>query len=346
MPQKAFPVNLKIPVIQAPMAGGHTTPELIAAVCNAGALGSLGAGYMEPEAIRTAIQKTRTLTKLPFNVNLFAPSTQSPSHEVAAATEALIPIWRELSLDEFEMPFFELPSFEEQVQVLLEENVSIFSFTFGIPSSAILKAFKEKGVVVIGTATTPEEAEKLEAAGVDAIVCQGKEAGGHRGNFSDKDPLYSLEDLLSLSVGRIKLPLIAAGGLMDGAAVASVLEAGAGAAQMGTVFLTTVESGSAALYKQTLLQEPHAPTVLTKTFTGKSARTILNGFIEKMDQHPIADYPIQHLLTRKLRALAAEKGRPDLMAIWAGQGYPLCREISALKLLNEISNFLENPRKY
>ncbi len=175
--------DLDIPIIQAPMAGGITTPELVATVSNTGALGSLGAGYMEPNEIRTAIRKIKSLTNKPFNVNLFIPEHSNVTYDLSLINKLLLPLWHELSdapLETYSKP----PSFNDQVQVILEEQVPIFSFTFGILASSLIKGFKIQGSLIFGTATTPEEAEELENAGVDAIVCQGQEAGGHRGTFS------------------------------------------------------------------------------------------------------------------------------------------------------------------
>ena len=170
------------------MAGGTiTTPELVAAVSNTGALGSLGAGYMSPDAIRSAIKKIKQLTQKPFNVNLFIPAKSDPAHDLTEMKELLSSLWYELSDIPFEISLSS-PSFDEQVQVILEEKVPLFSFTFGIPSTSLIERFKQQGTWVCGTATTPDEAEQLEKAGVDAIVCQGEEAGGHQGGFSSPSP--------------------------------------------------------------------------------------------------------------------------------------------------------------
>lgn len=328
--------NLDIPIIQAPMAGGTiTTPELVAAVSNTGALGSLGAGYMSPDAIRSAIKKIKQLTQKPFNVNLFIPAKSDPAHDLTEMKELLSSLWYELSDIPFEISLSS-PSFDEQVQVILEEKVPLFSFTFGIPSTSLIERFKQQGTWVCGTATTPDEAEQLEKAGVDAIVCQGEEAGGHQGGFSSPSPLYGLHSLLALTKEKVKTPLIAAGGIMDGRAAAATFILGASAAQLGTAFLTTTESGAASVYKEALLKSPHLPTVLTKAFTGKTARAIINAFIEKLEGYSIPPYPVQHFLTQPLRSLATQHKRTDLMSLWAGEGYPLCRTVSAATLIQQI----------
>jgi nitronate monooxygenase len=318
------------------MAGGITTPELVAAVSNAGALGSLGAGYMAPDEIRNAIRKTKSLTNKPFNVNLFIPEASNDTYDLSLITKHLTSLWEEISDTPFEIAHLQPFSFENQIKVLLEEKIPIFSFTFGIPSHSLIERFKEQGTLVYGTATTPGEAWQLENAGVDAICCQGQEAGGHRGTFSSYDPLYGLFTLLVLTRKTVKTPLIAAGGIMDGRSASAAFLVGASAAQLGTAFLTTNESGTHPVYKKALLRTPHVPTALTKTFTGKSARALINAFMQKLEDCQIPPYPIQHFLTQKLRSLAAQKNHPELMSLWAGQGYPFCRSASAAELIGQI----------
>ena len=240
-------------------------------------------------------------------------------------------------------PFSRWPSppfsFEEQVEVILQEGVPVFSFTFGILPRSLISRFQQSGTLVYGTATTPEEAEELEKLGVDAIVCQGQEAGGHRGNFSSDDPLYSLSTLLMLIKERVETPLIAAGGIMNGSSVAAAFLLGAEAVQMGTAFITTTESGAPPAYKEALLKRSGPPTVLTKAFTGKLARAVMNPFIKEFEGGSVPPYPIQHFLTHPLRTLAAREGCSDLIALWAGQGYPLCRALSAKELIDELRDY-------
>jgi nitronate monooxygenase len=331
--------NLELPIIQAPMAGGITTPELVAAVSNAGGLGSLGAGYMQPEDIRQAVKAIKQLTKKPFSVNLFIPENSSSFYDVSSTKQCLTSLWKELSDTAPEFSTSSPPSFEKQIEVLLEENIPVFSFTFGIPDSSIIKRFKKQNTFIYAAATTPEEAKLVEQAGVDAIVCQGQEAGGHRGTFSSYDPLYSLHCLLSLIKEEVKLPLIAAGGIMTSASIAAMLALGAVAVQLGTAFLTTHESGAHPTYKKALLAKS-SPTELTQVFSGKPARGIVNRFMEKMNHYPIAPYPTQHFLTQPLRSLAAEKGHAEFMSLWAGQGYPLCLDISVQDLMKQLSQNL------
>lgn len=333
-------LDLDIPIIQAPMAGGITSPELVAAVSNTGALGSVGAGYMTPDDIRTTIRSIKSLTNKPYNINLFVPETPESAADPSSMIQALKALWREMSDEPFETSSSSQPSFVEQVDVLLQEKVPYFSFTFGIPSDDIITKFKNNGTKILGTATTPDEAVELEKAGVDAIVCQGYEAGGHRGNFSSKDPCFSLLSLLSLASKRVKVPLVAAGGIMNGRLGASAILAGAKAVQMGTAFITVKESQAANTYKQVLLNGPYSPTCITKVVSGKPARAIENDLIEKLDGKDVPPYPKQHYLTQKLRALAAKKGKSEYMFLLAGQGYPLCGSQSAAELVKQISEEL------
>lgn len=327
---------LKLPLIQAPM-GGVATPQLAAAVSNTGALGSLGGGYMTPEELQKVVRETKVLTKHPFGVNLFVLEKDILLPDLLAALEFIKPFWKELTDELLEVPTeLKLPAFEEQVEVLLEEKISVFSFTFGIPSEDIIQRFRKQGILVFGTATNPREAILLERVGCDGIVCQGYEAGGHRGCFSNPDPCYSLSVLLSLTKRVVKLPLIAAGGIMDGYGIAAALAMGAKYAQLGTAFVTTIESGANQAYKKALLEE-NAPTKLSKAFTGKLARLIENRFVAELGKKAVLPYPVQHFLTAKLRALAAQKGRMDLMFLLAGQGYPLCQSISARDLIQQMA---------
>ncbi|RIX50211.1 nitronate monooxygenase [Paenibacillus nanensis] len=333
-------LKIEYPIIQAPMAGGPTTPELVAAVSNAGALGSLGAGYLSPEQIRNAVREIRQETDRPFGVNLFVP-------EQPASTEADIAEMN-LYLNKYRVklgiatnpaiPKF-AESFEEQVQVLLEENVSVFSFTFGIPPQNILQSMKQKGIFVIGTATTVDEAIALETAGVDAIVAQGSEAGGHRGSFlnSRADARIGTMALVPQIVDHVKIPVIASGGIMDGRGLVASLALGASAVQMGTAFLASVESGAHPVYKQKIISSNEASTEVTSYYSGKAARGILTEFMEDMRfyERPVPAYPIQNALTRDIRQAASKARNPEYMSLWAGQGLRLARDCTAKEIVKQ-----------
>lgn len=211
-------LKIKFPIIQAPMAGGATTPELIAAVSNAGALGSLGAGYLPPNEIRNTVKQIRQLTTKPFCVNLFIPEKHQVTNEqLEKARQMVQEACSELNFNVTVPKPPYAPSFEDQMNVILEEKVPIFSFTFGVPSIEWIKEFKKNGILLIGTATTIEEAQVLEKNGIDMIVVQGSEAGGHRGTFLGRveEALTKTSLLISSVFKRVKIPIIAAGGIMD-----------------------------------------------------------------------------------------------------------------------------------
>jgi nitronate monooxygenase len=343
-------LGIQYPIIQAPMAGGATTPELVAAVSNAGGLGSLAAGYMSPDDIRKAIKRIRNLSKKPFLVNLFIPEEKSATPEqIQKSCHNIEQCSKEL--DQKIKPVFPpyMQPFEEQIQVLLKENVPFFSFTFGLLDPKWIKCLKSNKTLLIGTATTLFEAQALEESGVDMVVVQGSEAGGHRGTFLSKeeDALIDLFSLIPQCIEKLKIPVIAAGGIMKGADIVAALTSGAVAVQMGTAFLSCYESGIHNKYKEILLAQQQDNTKLTRAFSGKLARGIQNKFIDCMQTKPssILDYPIQNALTKAMRKKAEEIDDTEFMAMWAGQAVALCRDISAERLvvqlideMNEIFN--------
>ncbi|MFB9276623.1 NAD(P)H-dependent flavin oxidoreductase [Cohnella cellulosilytica] len=324
-------LEIQYPIFQAPMAGGPATPRLAAAVSNAGGVGSLGAGYLTPEQIRSAVRETGRLTDRPFGVNLFVPEEANTPKEAIDGMNAYLDRYRAKlgvapgpSISRF------AESFEEQVQVLLEEKLPVFSFTFGIPSREVIEAFKQRGTFVIGTATTVEEGIRLQAAGVDAVVAQGSEAGGHRGTFatSAADALIGTMALVPQMADHLSVPVIASGGIMDGRGLAASLVLGASAAQMGTAFLTSAESGAHAAHKRKLLASQEDSTEITTAYSGKAARGIRTEFMDDMRSYTgtLPDYPIQNALTRDIRQAAAQADNPEFMSLWAGQGLRLARD--------------------
>lgn len=335
-------MKMDLPIIQAPMAGGITTPELIAAVSNAGGLGSLGAGYMSAEAISTAIKNIRALTDKPFAVNLFIPEVhQATQQQINQARKAVQDCCPELALTipTIHPPY--APDFEAQLQVLLDEKVPVFSFTFGTLSPEWVDAFKKNPTQLIGTATTLTEAKLLENCGVDAIVVQGREAGGHRGTFigQAENALIPLSELLSECMQAIQLPLIAAGAIMNSEHVKSMMLLGAAAVQSGTAFLCCPESGSHPEVKKLLLSLDGDPTTLTRAFSGKLARGIYNKFIGRMQTYEkdILNYPIQNALTTAMRKEAAKQKNIDFMSLWAGQAAHLCKSLYAEEIVAALS---------
>jgi nitronate monooxygenase len=341
-PKNPFLLRLGVehPIIQAPMAGGPSTPVLVAAASSAGALGSFAGGYLSPEAIRSAIREIRRLTDRPFGVNLFVPEPgrRLPTdEEVARAQEALRPF-----RDELGIPAPALvpppPPFEAQLSVVLEERVPVFSFTFGALLEADVRRLHERGSLVMGTATTPREAAELERCGVDAVVAQGSEAGGHRGTFAgpQEDGLIGTMALVPQVVDRVRLPVVAAGGIADGRGIVAALALGASAVQMGTAFLASAESGAHPRHKEAVLtRSDEDRTALTRAFTGRLARGVRNRFMVEMERRgAILPYPHQGLLTQDIRQASARAGRDDFLSLWAGQAAPLATGKSAREIVD------------
>lgn len=336
-------LGIRYPIIQAGMAGGITTPELVAAVSNAGGLGTLGAGYLSPEETRYAIREIRSLTTKPFAVNLFIPQSVHEQQEMIDEMDRYLNRYREqFRLKPYAGSPFSLPdAFLEQIEVILEQGVPVLSFTFGMLPADILRKLKRAGVILMGTATTVQEALVLEESGVDLLVAQGSEAGGHRGTFlgSYKDGLVGTLALVPQMVNQVEVPVLAAGGIMDERGIAASLMLGATGVQMGTAFLTCKESGAHQTYKEALLQgKKGEATVLTQAFSGKAARGIKNAFIEEMEDYQggIPPYPIQNVLTQDVRSAAARQGRAEYMSLWAGQAFELCQVQSANGLMKRL----------
>ncbi|KKI89994.1 nitronate monooxygenase [Bacillus sp. SA1-12] len=322
-------LKIEYPIIQAPMAGGVTTSKLVAEVSNAGGLGMIGAGYMTPGQMREQIQEIKHLTSNPFGINLFVPEEYDViDDEVKSINEILNPIREQLNLprkDCFEITRFKhvYETFIEQINVLIEENVTICSFTFGIPSKEVMAELKKNNMILIGTATTVGEAVENEKAGMDLVVVQGSEAGGHRGSFIDgnQESLVGLMSLIPQVVDNVNIPVIAAGGIMDGRGLMASICLGAKGVQMGTAFLTCVESGAHQVHKEAILNSNEDHTVLTRSFSGKWARGIKNKFILEMQKHEtfLPDFPVQNTLTQDIRKTSTVQNNPDFMSLWAGQ---------------------------
>ncbi|QQZ59332.1 DUF561 domain-containing protein [Paenibacillus sonchi] len=333
-------LELRYPLFQAPMAGGPTTPDLVASVSNAGGLGNLGAGYLTPEQTRTAIRMIRERTDKPFGVNLFVLEQPDEAEESIVQMTAYLNKYCDLlgiPQNPSILKFSEY--FDEQVQLLLEEKIPVFSFTFGIPPQHVIQDMKQQGIFVMGTATTVEEAKHLEAAGVNAIVAQGYEAGGHRGTFlkSASESMIGTMALVPQIVDHVGLPVIASGGIMDGRGLVASLALGASAVQMGTAFLACPESGAHPIYKQKILSSSEDSTEITHAYSGKAARGIRTKFMSDMDQYPgtIPAYPIQNALTQTIRRAAAKANNPEYMSLWAGQGLRLANGQSAAEIVKQ-----------
>lgn len=335
-------LNIDYPIIQAGMAGGATTPELIAEVSNAGGLGTLGAAYMSPDDIRTALEKIRELTDRPFAVNLFCVENDETLDETHAqkVKEELLRIGIGLGINDIDINFDASDYFEEQFQVLIEDKVPIISTAFGLLSSEKMKAAKENNIKVTSMVTTVEEAILAEQSGVDAIVAQGSDAGGHRSTFDLTDHPDGANigtfSLVPQIVDHVSIPVIAAGGVMDGRSLVAALALGAEGVQLGTRFLSTKEAGIHSAYKQKLYESTEEDTVITKVFSGRPARGIRNKFIEEFDVRPLP-YPFQNAGTKSLRAAAARNNNSEFMSLWAGQNLrALVKEQHAADIVREI----------
>jgi nitronate monooxygenase len=320
------------------MAGGMTPPALVAAVCNAGALGSLAAPLLAPDAIRAGIREIRALTDRPFNVNLFAFADPANDQAAIERSMAALKPWRdELGLPTPPVPNRYAESQADQVQVLLEERVPVFSFTFGMPAPKTLAALRAAGTMIIGTATTVAEARALEGAGVDVICAQGAEAGGHRGTFIGpfEDALIGTLALVPQVSAAVKVPVLAAGGIMNGGGIAAALALGAAGAQMGTAFLLCPEAGISKGYAGALAAVAERGTMLTRAYTGRPARGVANRFMRELAAvaQDFPPYPVQRALTRDILERARGLGRDDISFYWCGQGAPLARALPAAKLI-------------
>ena len=332
-------LGIELPIMQAPMGGGPSTPELVAAVSNAGGLGSLGAPYLTPEQILDAVRRVRALTERPFAVNLFAGAYQTENAIDPAPMLALLgEAHAALGLPPPVLPALPPDPFAAQLAAVLEARPPIFSFTFGIPKPQEIARLRGRDIAIVGTATSVAEARLLEAAGVDGILAQGSGAGAHRGTFSGRfeDAMVPTLELVHGISRAVELPVTASGGLMNGADIRAALEAGATAVALGTAFLACPESGASETYKQAVLAARADTTVITRAFSGRPARGIANAFIASMRDHQAAilPYPLQNALTRAMRGAAAERGDSGFLSLWAGTGVARARALPAGELMS------------
>jgi nitronate monooxygenase len=331
--------ELRRPIVLAPLAGGPSTPALAAAVSEAGGLGFLASGYLNAGRLQEELVALRALTTEPFGVNVFVPgNAEVDEHAVRAyvdrlrATEAIL---YDTAVGE---PRFDDDDWDAKLRLLAAERVPVVSFTFGCPAPEVVAAVKEAGSEVWVTVTDGAEARLAEAAGADALVLQGIEAGGHRASFVDSDDAAGLGVLTLLRVvaNESRLPLIATGGIGDGAGVAAVLAAGAAAAQLGTAFMRAPEAGTNPAHRAALAAE--TPTALTRAFTGRLARGLVNRFLlEHSSAAPLA-YPHIHHVTAPLRAVARSRADADGFNLWAGQAHTLAKELPAAQIVGMIAD--------
>jgi nitronate monooxygenase len=322
-------LGLAHPIIQAPMAS-VTTHELVAAVSNAGGLGSLGALALTPQAIVEQASAIRALTSNAFNLNLFVlEAPRIDERQIARVLELLAPIHAELGLPPPKAPGAYGQVFRDQLEALIEAKPPVASFHLGLLDAPSVTRLKRAGSFVIGTATNVAEAKAWAANGADAVCAQGAEAGGHRGTFVGEvhESMIGTMALVPQVVAAVDIPVIAAGGIMDGRGIAAALALGAQAAQLGTAFITCAESSAAPVWRRALRGAGDASTVLTKAFTGRYARGIANEFMRRMAAHEedLPPYAVQSTLTTELRRAAAAAGRGEFLSMWAGQGAGLTR---------------------
>jgi nitronate monooxygenase len=341
-------LQLRHPIIQAPMAGGSDTPQLVAAVCNAGGIGFIGAAYNTPEQILEHAGAVRRQTQHPFGINLFAP-TPAPEapRDFSRALQRVAPFFVELGLPAPSAPQAPPSRFSEQLAACLESGAAVFSFTFGCLPPEAIAAIKQRGLLLMGTATTVNEALILEKAGVEAIVAQGSEAGGHRGTFSGtfEAGMIGTISLVPQIVDAVSVPVVASGGIMDGRGIAAALALGASAVQLGTAFLTCNEAGTSMAYRQAILEAGEDQTRVTCAFSGRPARGIVNRFMTEVESSCAPDailpFPLQNALTRPLRTAAASLERADFLSLWAGQGTRLARRLPASELVSRLATETE-----
>jgi nitronate monooxygenase len=328
--------ELGVPIALAPLAGGPSRPALAAAVSEAGALGFVAAGYLTASSLHDQLAETRRLTRRPIGVNVFVPG--SPSNP--ASYQPFVDRLQEEAVRvgvELGRPRHDDDDWEAKLGLLLRDPVPVVSFTFGCPPPHVVSRLHAAGIEVWITVTDPDEAREAARAGADALVVQGGEAGGHRGSFRDQEdlPVYGLLPLLQLVGEAVDLPLIAAGGIGSGRAIAAVLSAGARAAQLGTAFLRCPEAGTADVHRAAL--GSNAGTTLTRAFTGRLARGIRNRFMDVHgEQAPIA-YPELHHVTAPLRAAGRANGYLDLVNLWAGEAHQLAEELPAGELVEKLA---------
>ncbi|WP_329117132.1 nitronate monooxygenase [Streptomyces sp. NBC_01465] len=341
----------RYPIVQAPMAGGASGPRLAAAVSEAGGLGFLAAGYKTADGMYEEIKQVRGLTSRPFGVNLFMPQQDTADRaavEVYRHQLAGEAAWYETALVDLDACGAGDDGYEAKLAILLDDPVPVVSFTFGCPSRDVLDAFDRAGTYTIVTVTTPEEAQSAQWCGADAVCVQGIEAGGHQSTHRD-DPQADGSGLGLLSLvaqvrETVPIPIVATGGLMRGSQIAAVMAAGAEAAQLGTAFLVCPESGANPLHKQALTNPLFVRTELTRAFSGRPARGLVNRFMREHGPYAPAAYPQVHHLTAGLRKAAAGVGDAQGMALWAGQGHRQAREMPAGQLVEVLASELDAAR--
>ena len=336
-------LGLRVPIIQAPMAGGPSSPELVAACSAAGVLGSFGFAYTQPGDMKKQAAAVRAKTDRPFGINLFVAPQPAPVDAVAqaAALAALGPWYAELGLappEPAQPPY--APDLQAQLAAVAEIRPAVFTSHLGELGENWVSEFKSLGIKLGSSATCVAEAQRIEALGFDFVIAQGGEAGGHRGTYL-RDPYEALTGTLALVrlvLRAVRIQTVAAGGIMDGSGIAASLALGAGAAQLGTAFIPCRESGAPEVHKQAILRAREDDTRITEKFSGRAARGIANRFLREAEskRFPRIAFPAQNSLTGRLRAASAKAGNPDFYALWAGQAAGLARALPAAELIAQL----------
>jgi len=338
-------LKLDAPIVQGPFGSGLSAVDLVVAVSEGGGLGSFGVHHLDGTGIRAVDAQIRARTSRTFALNLWIPLGDSDDPQMTdaqwkAAVELLRPYFEELRVPLPARPVRFGPHYREQIETLLELRPPVFSFVFGVPGPEVLDRCRSFGIATLGVATTPAEATVLENAGVDMIVASGFEAGGHRASFlrEPEDCLTGTMALIPQVVDTVKIPVLAAGGIVDGRGTAAVLKLGASAVQIGTAFLACQESNATPLHREKLFSTDARRTTLTRGFTGRLARSIHNEFIDALrGKEPVlAPYPVQAWLTAQLKSAALAANRADVVSLWSGQGAPLLKHRHAAELLRSV----------
>jgi len=337
-------LSVPLPVVGAPMAGGPSTVALAAAVSEAGGLGFLAGGYLTAAELAAQVAEVRRRTTAPFGVNLFLP--QPPAVDRAALDAYVASLQPLAGAAGVEVDaWWDDDDVDDKLALLVEDPVPVVSFTFGCPPPEAVGRLHRAGTVVVVSVTTPDEAATAAAGGADALCVQGIEAGGHQATFTDDlgpDTGWGLLALVTAVGHRVELPLVAAGGLMTASDVAAVLRAGAVAAQVGTALLRCPESGAPEMHKAALVDPTFPGTAITRAFSGRRARGLVNGFMRAHPDAPSA-YPYVNNATRALRRWARARGNPHGTNLWAGQGFRLARACPAAQVVTTLAAGLDAP---
>jgi nitronate monooxygenase len=333
-------LGVDLPVLAAPMAGGPGGPELVIAAAQAGGLGFIAGGYKQPEVFATELARAQD-ADVPSAVNLFAPNPlPADAAELRRYAERIRPDAESLGISlDVQRPREDDDWWHEKLELLLAAPVALVSFTFGIPTTAAIRALQAGGTLVVQSVTSVEEALAAEAAGVDGLAVQSSQAGGHWGTLTPREPppQLPLTELVASVATAVELPLIGAGGLGTPGAVRAVLAAGADAAMVGTALLLATESATTQPHRAALRDEARTETVLTRAFTGRPARGLRNGFIDRHDANAPFGYPAIHHLTAPLRRAAAAADEPELLHLWAGAAWRAAREAPAAEILRGLA---------